>query len=253
MKLQTLKPVAFLGSDATATIHKLYQLEQRFLPLEVPSHSKLDRVIAGLEPLGFLGAIVVGNPSVELNALVERKTHSAERAGAIDAVIVSSGSLGTNTLEDSLVSTLETVRYRGVGGHCVVLGGGAVAFAATQLARVGFKTMTFAAPDRPAAEKLARAVPAGVTTRALTFEEPSLLDALERADLLVHCSPDVHLDARHLQPYHTLLEAHSETSLAVGLERAGGNVIGFKLSNAHHLAAQLEFVTSIKFDPASLM
>jgi shikimate dehydrogenase len=145
------------------------------------------------------------------------------------------------------------VRYRGVGGHCVVLGGGAVAFAATQLARTGFKTMTFAAPDRPAAEKLAKAVPAGVTTRALTFEEPSLLDALERADLLVHCSPDVYLDARHLQPYHTLLEAHSETSLAVGLERAGGNVIGFKLANAHHLAAQLEFVTSIKFDPASLM
>ncbi len=253
MRLQTLKPVAFLGSDVSATIHKLYALEQRFLPLEVPNNSKLERVIAGLEPLGFLGAIVVGNPNTDLNALVERKTHSAERAGAIDAVIVANGTLGTNTLEDALVNTLETMKYRGIGGHCVILGGGAIAFAATQLARVGFKTMTFAAPDRPAAEKLARVVPAGVTTRALTFEEPSLIDALEKADLLVHCSSDVTLDARFLQPYHTLLEAHSETSLAVGLERAGGNVIGFRHTAAHHLAAQLEFVTSSKFDPASLM
>jgi shikimate dehydrogenase len=253
MKLQTLKPVAFLGSDATAIIHKLYHLEQRFLPLEVPVHSKLDRVIAGLEPLGFLGAIVVGNPSTELNTLVERKTHSAERAGAIDAVIVSSGSLGTNTLEDALINTLEATHYRGVGGHCVILGGGAVAFAATQLARCGFKTMTFAAPDRPAAEKLVRVVPAGVTTRALTFEEPSLIDALEKADLLVHCSSDVTLDARFLQPYHTLLEAHSETSLAVGLERAGGQIITYQHVAAHHLAAQLEFVTSTRFDAASLM
>jgi shikimate dehydrogenase len=253
MKLQTLKPVAFLGSDASATIHKLYGLEQRFLPLEVPSSSKLERVIAGLEALGFLGAIVVGNPNSELNRLVERKTHSAERAGAVDAVIISSGSLGTNTLEDALVSTLEAAHYRGIGGHCVILGGGAVAFAATQLARAGFKTMTFAAPDRPAAEKLARAVPAGVSTIALSIEEPNLIDALERADLLVHCSPDVQLDARFLQPYHTLLEAHSQTSLAVGMERAGGQVIEFKQVSAQHLAAQLEFVTSVKYDPKTLL
>jgi hypothetical protein len=67
----------------------------------------------------------------------------------------------------------------------------------------------------------------------------------------VVCESDLRLDSRLLQPYHTLLELSGETSLSVGLERVGGRVIDWKQVSAHHLAAQLEFVTGMKFSASS--
>ncbi len=253
MKYTTLKPVAFVGPDAAQTVQKLYALEQRFLPIEVPSNSKLSAVLDGLEPLGFLGAVISGNACLEAPSLVSRRDRNVDRDGAVDAVVAHGGSFGAHTLEDALIRTLEDQGFRGYGAHVVVVGSGSVAMAATQLARQGFKTVTIAATDRPAAEKLARALPAGVSSFTLTLEEPRLADVLERADLIVHCGPDARLNPALLQPYHTLLEAACETNLSVAIERAGGNVIPYSLVAAHKLSAQLEFVTAIKFDPALLL
>jgi shikimate dehydrogenase len=249
MKYQTLRPVAFVGPAAAETIQKLYPLEQRFLPIEVPANSRLPAVLAGLEPLGFMGAVISGSAQFEAASLVNRRDRNVDRDGVVDAVVVHGGTFGGHTLEDALINTLEFEGFRGYGAHAVILGGGSVAMAATQLARQGFKTITIAAPDRPAAEKLARLLPAGVTSHPLTFEEPRLHDVLERADLIVHCSSDARLNPALLQPYHTLLEACEETNLAVALERTGGNVIPYPRVAAHALAAQLEFVTAIKYDP----
>ncbi len=251
MKLQTLKPVAFIGSEASQTIHRLYSLEQRFLPLEVPAHSKLERVVQGLEPLGFLGAVFT-TPSAEALAVVDRREHSAERDGVVDAVSVTNGSIGTHTLAEALVSALEHRQYRALGAHAVILGGGPVASAALQLARVGLKTLTIAAPDRPAAEALARKVSAGVTAHAISLDEPTVVTALEKADLIVSADPGLRLDARLLQPFHTLIEAGGETALAVAVERSGAQVIPYAEIRAHHLAAQLSFVTGWSFDYRSL-
>jgi shikimate 5-dehydrogenase len=252
MKLQTLKPVAFIGSEASQTIHHLYTLEQRFLPIEAPSHAKLERVVQGLEPLGFLGAVFTSPSSVAL-ALVDRREHSAERDGVVDAVSVTNGSIGAHTLEDALIRALEFRRYNAHGAHAVILGGGAVSSAALQLARVGLKTLTIAAPDRPAAEFLARKVPAGVTAHAISLEEPTLVTALERADLIVSADAGLRLEPRLLQPFHTLIEAAGETALSVALERAGAQVIPHREIRAHHLGAQLEFVTGWKFDWRALV
>jgi shikimate dehydrogenase len=252
VKLETLKPVAFLGTRAKEMIHRLYRLEARFLPIEVPHHAKLERVVQGLEPLGFWGAVFCDAPSEAALQLVERVTVGAEREGAVDVIAVSGGTFGSNVLEDAMLAALETAQYRGFGAHAVILGGGSAASAAVQLARAGLKTLTIAAQDRPAAEKLARHVPAGVSVRAISLNESALNDALEKADLLVICEPDLRMDSRLLQPYHMLLELSGETPLSVALERVGGRVIDWKQVSAHHLAAQLEFVTGMKFAASSL-
>ena len=251
-KPQPIKPVAFYGADSHALIHQLYTLEQRFLPIQVPSHSKLERVVQGLEPLGFLGLIFT-EPSAVALELVDRPEPSARRSASVDAIQVTNGVIGAYTLEDALLSVLEARGYRPVGAHAVILGGGAVASAAVQLARAGLRTLTIAAPSRPAAEALARTAPAGITVHAISLDEPTVLTALEKADLIVSADPTVRLDARLLQPFHTLLEAAGESALSVALERAGGQVIPYREVRAQHLSAQLEFVTGWKYDSRALM
>ncbi|MFN3266758.1 MAG: hypothetical protein ACK41E_07960 [Deinococcales bacterium] len=240
--MNTLKPVAFLGFDAGRVVNELYKLEAQFLPTVVPSSAKLERVIQGLEPLGFLGAVFVGAPSQEAIKLVDGVTSSAERDGAIDAIGVIRGTQGTHTLEDGLLAALDAIGYRGFGSNALVIGGDASASAAVQVARAGVKNLTIAAPDRPHAERLARYAPAGVSIRAISSFEPAFAQALERADLLLLCDQKFMLEPRHLQPYHTLIEVAAESSLSVALERIGGQIISHKTVQKHHLAAQLEFV-----------
>ncbi len=251
--VNTLKPVAFLGADAAKLVKALYKIEAQFLPTLVPSTAKLERVIQGLEPLGFLGAIFVGEASQPALKLVDQTTSSAERDGAIDAISVTRGTNGSHLLEDGLLAALESIQYRGFGANAVILGGDASASAAVQVARAGVKSLTIAAPDRPNAERLAKFAPAGVNVRGISLEEPALLEALERADLLLICDAKLRLDPRLLQPYHTLIEVAGETSLAVALERIGGQVLAHKKVVAHHLAAQLEFVTGRKLKLEGLL
>jgi shikimate 5-dehydrogenase len=244
--LNTLKPVAFLGTEAQNIVTTLYKLEAQFLPTLVPTTAKLERVVQGLEPLGFLGAVFVGGASTEAMRFVDGFSSSAERDGGLDAISVTRGTQGSHTLEDGLLATLESIKYRGFGANAVVLGGGATASAAVQIARAGVKSLTIAAPDRPHAERLAKFAPAGVMVRSISLEEPAFLEALERADLLLICDPKLRLEPRLLQPYHTLVEIAGETSLAVALERIGGQVVAHKKVRAFHLSAQLEFVTGRK-------
>ena len=244
--MNTLKPVAFLGTEAQKVVTALYKLEAQFLPTLVPTSAKLERVVQGLEPLGFLGAVFVGGASTEAMSFVDAISSSAERDGGLDAISVTRGTNGSHTLEDGLLATLEAMKYRGFGANAVVLGGGATASAAVQIARAGVKSLTIAAPDRPHAERLARFAPAGVMIHSISLEEPALLEALERADLLLICDAKLRLEPRFLQPYHTLVEIAGETSLAVALERIGGQVVAHKKVRAHHLSAQLEYVTGRK-------
>ena len=245
--MNTLKPVAFLGADAAPIVTALYKLEAQFLPTLVPPHAKLERVVQGLEPLGFLGAVFIGAPSSEALSLVDGYSSSAERDGALDAISITRGTQGSHTLEDGILAALESIGYRGFGANAVVLGGGATASAAVQIARVGVKSLTIAAPDRPHAERLARQAPAGVAIRTISLEDSALFETLERADLLLICDAKLRLEPRLLQPYHTLVEVAGETSLAVALERIGGQTVTHKKIKAHHLAAQLEYVTGRKF------
>jgi hypothetical protein len=244
--LNTLKPVAFLGFEAGRVVQALYKLEAHFLPTVVPTTAKLERVIQGLEPLGFLGAVFVGAPSPEALKLVDGFSSSSERDGAIDAIQVTRGTQGAHTLEDGLLGALDAIAYRGFGANALVIGGDASASAAVQVARAGVKNLTIAAPDRPHAERLARHAPAGVTVRTISSEEPAFLEALERADLLLLCDHKMRLEPRHLQPYHTLIEVSGESSLSVALERIGGQTVSYKAIQTHHLSAQLEFVTGRK-------
>ncbi len=244
--MNTLKPVAFLGADAPPIVTALYKLEAQFLPTLVPTSAKLSAVIEGLEPLGFLGAVFIGTPNREAMSLVDGTTSSAERDGALDAISVTRGTQGSHTLEDGLLSALESIKYRGFGANAVVIGGGASASAAVQVARAGVKSLTIAAPDRPHAERLARFAPAGVNLHSISMEEPAFLESLERADLLLICDPNLRLEPRLLQPYHTLVEVAGDSSLSVALERIGGQTVAYKKVKAHHLAAQLEFVTGRK-------
>ena len=253
MNYQTLKPVAFIGPQSAEIIHKLYELEQRFLPLEVPATSKLDAVLSGLEPLGYLGAIITGNQQTELAKLVPRKSRASERDGVVDAISVAGGLQGSHTLEDALLNTLERVGFRAFGASALILGGGPTAFAATQLARAGLRTINIAASDRPSAERIAKTLPAGVFSETLAINEPRLRDVLETVDLLVLASQDVRIEPTLLQPYHTILEAAGETNLSVVLERTGGQVISHATVRANHLAAQIEFATGYKFDPGNLV
>ncbi len=244
--MNTLKPVAFLGAQAAPIVTALYKIEAQFLPTLVPTSAKLEAVVQGLEPLGFLGAVFVGESSTQALTLVDSLSSSAERDGAIDAISVTRGTQGAHALEDGLLSALESIKYRGFGATAVVLGGGASASAAVQVARVGVKSLTIAAPDRPHAERLAKHAPAGVLVRCISLEEPALLEALERADLLLITDPKLRLEPRLLQPYHTLVEVAGESSLSVALERIGVQVLLHRTIRAHHLAAQLEFVTGRK-------
>ena len=253
MSRTLLRPVAFAGPDAAETVERLYRLEPRFLPIEVPAASNLAAALAGLAPLGFLGAVLTGPAQTEALRLVSRRAHAADRDGAVDAIALHGPeTFGSHVLEDALSLALDRAGFRPFGATAVVLCGGPAALAATQLARTGLRAIVLAAPDRPAAERLARAVPAGIETHAVTLEESRLDDLLATADLLVHASADARLDPRKLGPFHTLLEAATETSLAVSLERAGGQVIAHRAVAAAALAARLEFVTGVRLDPAEL-
>jgi shikimate dehydrogenase len=254
MNVKTLRPVAFIGPDAPDLVRRLYSLTPRFLPLEVPPGSHLSASLEGLPPLGFLGAILSGPAQHEALGLVTRRAHSAERDGAVDAVAVhGSGTFGTHTLEDALAAALDASGFRAVGGRAIILGSGPAAFAATQVARLGLTSVVVAAPDRPAAERVARALPAGVEAHALSLDEDRFLDQLQRADLIVHCGTDARVDPRRLEPFHTLVEAAGETNLSIALERAGGQVVPYSTVSSYTLAAQLEFVTGLKFDPRELV
>ena len=74
-----------------------------------------------------------------------------------------------------------------------------------------------------------------------------------RADLLLICDPKLRLEPRLLQPYHTLVEVAGESSLAVALERIGGQVVLHKKVKAYHLSAQLEFITGRKYKLEGLL
>ncbi|HWG86067.1 MAG TPA: hypothetical protein VNT60_11370, partial [Deinococcales bacterium] len=69
----TLKPVAFAGPDAAEVVRRLYALTPRFLPVEVPTGSSLQAALAGLAPLGFLGAVLSGQAQLDGAPLVDRR------------------------------------------------------------------------------------------------------------------------------------------------------------------------------------
>jgi shikimate 5-dehydrogenase len=252
--IQVLRPVALIGPEANDVVLRLYKLEQRFLPLVVPAESKLNEVLAGLAPLGFLGAVLFGKSAAEALPLVVRKTRAAERDGLVDALAVHGQTQhGTSTLEEALLGALGVAGFRGLGGRAVIVGGGPWAAAATQVVRLGLRTLTIAAANRPASERLAQQVPAGVQVHALSLDDERLAAAISAADLVLHCAAGASIDPRLLSPAHTLVEAYGETSLAVAVERVGGQVVPHRLVAQQRLAAQLHHVTGLKIDLTGLI
>jgi hypothetical protein len=133
-----------------------------------------------------------------------------------------------------------------------VLGAGPWAVAATQVGRLGLRSLTIASPNRPASERLAQHVAAGIAMYPSSLDDPRLPQAIADADLILHCGGGATLDPRLLGPAHTLVEVAAETSLAVAVERAGGHVVPHAAIVHERLVAQLHHIMGLRLDLSAL-
>lgn len=236
-------PIALLGYPPEVA-HALRDLG--LVALGLPG-APLDEVLAACETLGFLGALL--HSSVQETVAPHLYLDpDARRAGRADAVAFTGGARGTYTAPDALLEALTQRGYMGRNVAAMLIGRGADLRVALGLSRLGFKSVTVVASNRPAAEQVLREFPTGVASFALSRDDSAVQSLAERCELVVLTGGMMPLGV--LQPYHTVLDLTGYAAPIVA--EAGATLLQLPDFPLRVLSRQLEHVTGQRLKPELL-
>ena len=150
--------------------------------------------VAGIRALGIRGSSVTIPHKLAVIPHLDRLDPVAEWIGSVNTIINDGGDLvGTNTDGAGAMKALLDAGVTLAGKRVLVLGsgGGARAVAITLAARAGIGSMEILGVIEDELEKLGADVrdKAGADCEWSMLDEGSLKKAVERSDVLVHCTP----------------------------------------------------------------
>ena len=205
------------------------------------------QALDGLEPLGFSGAIVLGE-SLQQEAYkhVQRHSLAAQRVAAVDTIIVTPmGLMGEYSIAYAITKQLSTKKWSAVGARIVILGSDARALAtANELASLGAKHITVIAHEQPLAEQALRNIAISTQKLATTPGQIMASSSLDQADLLIRFDYSIEIEAEHLGPHLNIIDFSPNpfSNLRQEASKMGAETISDKDIQAHHLAAMLELI-----------
>jgi len=205
------------------------------------------QALDGLEPLGFSGAIVLGE-SLQKQAFkyVQRHSLAAQRVAAVDTIIVSPmGLMGDFSIAYAISKQLANKNFSALGARIVIIGSDARAVAtANELASLGAKHITVIAQEQPFAEQALRNI--AISTQKLATTPGQILagSSLNQADLLIRFDHGIEVATDHLGPHLNIIDLSPNpfSNLRQEASKLGAETISDKDIQAHHLATMLELV-----------
>lgn len=236
-------PIALLGYPPE-TARALRDLG--LVALGLPSEP-LDEVLVACEVLGFLGALIhfgvqeTVAPHLYLDP-------DARRAGRADAVAFMGGPRGTYTAPEALLDALQARGYSGRGASAMMIGRGQDLRISLGLGRLGFRSVTVVASNRPTAEQILREFPVGLAAYALSRDDSAVQSLAERCEMIVLTGGL--MPRGILQPFHTVLDLTGYAAPAV--TEAGATLLSLPDFPVRMLSRQLEHATGQRW-PAEML
>jgi len=205
------------------------------------------QALDGLEPLGFSGAMVLGE-SLQSQAFkhVQRHSLAAQRVAAVDTIIVTPmGLMGDYSIAYAIGKQLDEKKWSAVGARIVIVGNDARAIAtANELASMGAQHITVIAQEQPFAEHVLRNI--AITTQKLATTPGQIMagSSLERADLLIRFDHGIEIDSMSLGPHLNIIDLSPNpySVLRQDANKMGAETISDKDIQAYHLATMLELI-----------
>jgi shikimate dehydrogenase len=163
----------------------------------------LRRAVLGVRALGLAGLNVTVPHKEAILPLLDRISPEARAIGAVNTVVRRGSRLeGHNTDAEGFRRALAKLGFRPKGRAVVLLGaGGSARAAAWALAQGGVRSLTILNRSVERGTALARTIRRryGLATGVAELRANVAIDALERADLIVNCTP-LGLDGRTAPP-----------------------------------------------------
>ncbi len=207
----------------------------------------LDEVLAACETLGFLGALIHADVQESLAPHLYLDP-DARRAGRADAVAFTGGPRGTYTAPEALLDALQQRGYTGRSASAMLIGRAHDLQVGLGLARLGFRSVTVVASNRPLAEQVLRGFPAGVAAYALSRDDRAVQSLAERCELIVLTGGRMPLGV--LQPFHTVIDLTGHAGPLI--EQSGSTELRLPDFPLRVLSRQLEHVTGQRIRPELL-
>jgi shikimate 5-dehydrogenase len=241
-----MKLVALLCSDPTLS-RLLTSLNQPDYWLQVASSRSLPALLAGLEPLGFAGAIILdGELQKRASQHIERQSLAAKASARVDVVsVTAAGLMGEYLYGQALAAQLRAIKWDARGAKAVILGATSEAVAiARELSSLGLAHLSLLAENRPAAEKLSSNLAATTSVTTGSFDSPYSMTLLEQSDLLIRLSDEAQVPGQVLGPHLTIIDLTPSpmSRLREQAMRVGARNFGLRDLQAYQLALMLRVV-----------
>ena len=250
--------IALLGADADlqATLASVTDSSFHFQPSA--ANSTPESVLRALEPLNFAGAAVL-DPELQkaIFSQVERPSVNAQKAGAVDTVIVTAaGLVGEYTLGQALGELLLSSSWNVRGARGVVVGGGAEANAcARELASLGLNHLSVLGKSKAAAEQVSAGLAATTQTLGAALKSPIAATYIEQADILLRCDAAADIPSQLLGPHLSVIDL-SPTSLSALRESAlkvGAKTLGARDVWAYQMMLITRQILGRRLEPAPFL
>ncbi len=205
------------------------------------------KALDGLEPLGFLGAIVVGESlQKEAFKFVQRQSLAAQRVAAVDTIMVTPmGLMGDYSMAQAISKQLNSKNWSAIGARVVIIGNDARAIStANELSSLGAKHIAIIAHEQPTAEQALRNLAISSQKLATTPGQVLAKTSLERADLLIRFDYSIEIEIEYLGPHLNIIDFSPNpfSTLRQEASKMGAETISDKDILAHHLSTMLELI-----------
>lgn len=237
---------------------RLHEVTPGLILHPAPRHHPVDRILACLGPLGFVGALLLDPAAQAVAAQVAtRRTLDVEEVGAADAVTaLPDGLLADYGLGRAVRNLLHAARWEARGAKAVILGAGPAARSISrELASLGVKHLAVLAPNRPIAEQVASQLAASAEVVARSAADPIAHSLIAQADLLVRLEPTTAVPEHLLGPHLALVDLApgAMTPLRRQALNLGALTFGRVEVEAWQVAGALTQITGAACPPESLL
>lgn len=224
----------------------------------IPPGRDLVRVLESLEPIDFVGALILDELSqTKAYQTAQRSSLDAQQVEAADTVTVTAGGLiAEYNFGRAIGSALRHAEWDPRGASAVVLGANINARAVCrELSSLGLKQLTVLANNRPLAEQTAAGLAASTEIFASAQNDPLAQSMIENADLLVRVDPKLSFISDWLGPHLTVVDLAPQTmsSLRQQALEAGALAIGLRDVQAHQIALALNHILGARFEAGGFL
>lgn len=239
--------ISLFSSDIN--LKKLFSAEIALDYLLSPSKADYidSKALDGLEPLGFAGAIVLGD-SLQAEAFknIQRHSLAAQRVAAVDTIIVTPmGLMGDYSIGRAISKQLTNKDWSAIGARVVIIGSDARAIStANELSSLGAKHIALISHKQPTAEQALRNIAISTQKLATTPGQVLAKTSLDKADLLIRFDYSIEIESEHLGPHLNIIDFSPDpfSNLRQEASKLGAETLSDKDIQAHHLAAMLELI-----------